>query len=284
MPSNTKTLCLGLVGASALAVLSGCGSPEGGLAPYAKGSRSEVTAIYSSVGPGDARPEDARGVAKTESYELVFGGSLDGPLRGETIEGVGFDEMLRVLPESLGARNYRQSEDPGTTRLLIKVYWGSTRTPDDDRPPESRQSGELLSRAASATSGQERDALNWQAQMMLKIEANQDLQTDQRNADLLGYSGDIDRADSDPARLAALKAEVRERRLYVVLMAYDCQSARHLGRERLLWETRFSIPRQGNDFERALPLMAFSASDFFGRDSGGIVHRILGEGGDRARP
>jgi len=56
-----------------------------------------------------------------------------------------------------------------------------------------------------------------------------------------------------------------------VLLAYDYKEARRFGMHKLLWETRFSIPEPGNDFEKAFPLMAAIAAKYFGQTSNGLT-------------
>jgi hypothetical protein len=75
-----------------------------------------------------------------------------------------------------------------------------------------------------------------------------------------------------------MMGELEERRYFVVLMAYDFQKMWRQKKAKLLWETRFSIREQGNDFRRQLPAMAGSAAAYFGRDSGKLVHTELPEG------
>jgi hypothetical protein len=58
-------------------------------------------------------------------------------------------------------------------------------------------------------------------------------------------------------------------------MAYDFQLMQKMKKHRLLWETRFSVRERHHAFNEDLPLMAKYASQFFGQDSRGLVHREL---------
>ena len=49
-------------------------------------------------------------------------------------------------------------------------------------------------------------------------------------------------------------------------------------KHKLLWETRFSISERRNQFDKALPLMAKFASQYFGQASNGLVRTRVPEG------
>jgi hypothetical protein len=69
--------------------------------------------------------------------------------------------------------------------------------------------------------------------------------------------------------------EVEESRYFVVLLAYDFPTLLKKKERKLLWETRFSIPARRADFTHELPLMAQSASRYFGKDSHGLNRKEL---------
>jgi hypothetical protein len=75
-----------------------------------------------------------------------------------------------------------------------------------------------------------------------------------------------------------LIAEIEDNRYFVVLMAYDFQMLWKQKKNKLLWETRFSIRERGNDFGKILPAVAQYASQYFGQDSKGLVRQPLPEG------
>jgi hypothetical protein len=107
------------------------------------------------------------------------------------------------------------------------------------------------------------------------MENEQDAHIDATNANILGYTEEILRTRRDDPNMITLGEEVERDRYYVVLLAYDYQAGRRFGRHELLWETRFSIPEPGNDFEKAFPLMAAIAGKYFGEDSHGLIHHNL---------
>jgi hypothetical protein len=93
-----------------------------------------------------------------------------------------------------------------------------------------------------------------------------------KNANILGYTDEILRVSPRDPYLITLRDELEHDRYFVVLLAYDYQLARKTGQRRLLWETRFSIPETGYDFEACFPKMTAIASQYFGQDSHGLIH------------
>jgi hypothetical protein len=114
--------------------------------------------------------------------------------------------------------------------------------------------------------------------LSLNLEAKQDALTDSRNAAILGYADTILAKKPVDRPLGELITELEQHRYYVVLLAYDYRTARQFGQHKLLWEARFSVPERGNDFEKSVAAMALAASNYFGRDSNGLIHNELKQG------
>jgi len=72
--------------------------------------------------------------------------------------------------------------------------------------------------------------------------------------------------------------EIEENRYFVVLMAYDFPLLWGKKQHKLLWETRFSVSEVHNQFDKALPLMARYASQYFGEPSNGLVRTRVPNG------
>ena len=72
--------------------------------------------------------------------------------------------------------------------------------------------------------------------------------------------------------------DVEQSRYFVVLMAYDFQMMWKDKQPKLLWVTRLSIDQRRNDFGRELPTMLKVASQYFGRDSHGLIRDVVPEG------
>ena len=169
---------------------------------------------------------------------------------------LGFEAVSRVIEASLSSQGYVPSEEARAANLVIVVYWGTTIVPDDVNPKDTRDL-HVANREA---------------------EADQDAEIDAKSANILGYTDEIFRTGPHDPSSRTLQDEVERDRYYVVLLAYDNRAARQFGVHKLLWETRFSIPEPGNDFEKSFPLMTRIAAKYFGRDSHGLVHHQLGEG------
>jgi hypothetical protein len=108
-------------------------------------------------------------------------------------------------------------------------------------------------------------------------------QADMKNAMLLGYDtalAELDDVGATPQtrRRDDMITDIEESRYFVVLMAYDYQALWTQKKHRLLWVTRFSVRARGADFEKLLPSMVASASQYFGQDSHGLLRRPLPEG------
>jgi hypothetical protein len=107
---------------------------------------------------------------------------------------------------------------------------------------------------------------------------------DMKIATLLGYDSWWIRAngamDGGPMgrSKADMRAELEEDRYFVVLSAFDYQALVKSKKMKFLWEARFSIREHGNAFDDKLAAMTEKASEFFGRDSGGLRREDLPEG------
>jgi hypothetical protein len=61
-------------------------------------------------------------------------------------------------------------------------------------------------------------------------------------------------------------------------MAYDFQMMWKQKKHKLLWETRYSVPERGRNFDGYLVSMTRRASQYFGRNTRGLEHLDLPEG------
>jgi hypothetical protein len=281
--------------ALSLCLLAACAEPTETRSGTGGAGGAKLTAVYSRAASDYARVQNPDGSFQPESFVLKSGGNFGGPRADETMDKLSFEDISKVVAGALASENYVPADDPAATRLLIVVYWGVTLAPDDVNPRSNRSSArlsELAQRAqeeASETSAKDPGELaaarararsyQEQAQSMANMEANQDAKIDEKNADILGYTDEIVRDSSSNPNLGTLQEEVERDRYYVVLLAYDYQAAaRNLGEHKLLWETRFSIPEPGNDFEKAFPLMTSLAARYFGQDTHGLIHHDIAEG------
>lgn len=224
----------------------------------------KLTAVTSSAFNGYVRNRLADGSYKPETYALGDGGVLDGYLLGSyvtddpTMNDLNFRGVTGMLAGPLASQNYISVRDPNATKLLIMVYWGRTVGANHVRD------------------GSVRDQLNYD------------------NARLLGFDSEVNfRAMIDPSTVyfgrnfqsglldnlhADVLSAIEVDRYYVILRAYDFQTAWRQKRLNLLWVTRFSLSERRHDFERELPSMAQNAAAYFGQDSYGLVLKPIPEG------
>ena len=104
-----------------------------------------------------------------------------------------------------------------------------------------------------------------------------------RNARILGYDAELGATTNLEftalhSRREDLIDEIEDSRYFVVLMAYDFQLMLKEKKQKLLWETRYSIRERGNDFSEQLAAMTKYASRYFGQDSHGLLRKPLPEG------
>jgi hypothetical protein len=270
-----STLVRPLLAVFAGALIAGCSGPASvGPGP----SEGGVVSIEATASPAYGAAPEPRASPQPATYELRLIGSAGGGTQAQR-GGMDPEEVARDLAEPLTAAHFHVAESSGT-RMIIKVYWGTTVLAEDERPKADRESTAYLDRAAKASDDAEKQDLDWKAKTMLDIEAGQDRQTESRNADILGYTAELDSAPAGSERSEALLGEIRQRRFYLILRAVDPKADR-AGAEVVLWETRLSITRQAIDTERLVSLMAYCAVPYLGRDSHGLAHVRLSEPGSR---
>jgi hypothetical protein len=280
------------------------------------GETNEIVAVYSSVSPAYIRPVLADGTRKAETYAFGEGGDLGGAQRDNTIDRLGFIDIVRLLAPALAKENYRPCNptDPRQAGLLVMVYWGTTTGTDGTSSSPQYQIAQALippSRAAlspppnglggtamasdpstSGRAGENQvlsaikaadDSAQQQSLLLTAMANRQRDKQNMENAAILGFLTELKRVEHDTMTALAQRRqdvidEVEESRYYVVLMAYDFQILLQKKQRKLLWETRFSIPQHRNDFSKQLAAMAQSASRYFGQNSQGLVRQSLREG------
>jgi hypothetical protein len=219
-----------------------------------------LTAVSAKDFNGYARNQLEDGTYAPETYAFGNGGSVTPELiivRDPTIDDVGFKSIAHKIAGPLARQNYVTGRDPGSTKLLIMVFWGRTL-------------GSLhLATASRPAWGDSIDSL------------------DSWNAQLLGFGMGSEFEMSFTPSLAGFDTSLKptlERqsmrdtydslavdRYFVILKAYDFQSLWRQKKLKPLWETRFSLSERRHDFGEDLPEMARVASIFFGQDSHGLV-------------
>jgi hypothetical protein len=269
----------------------------------------EITAISSVAAAGYSRERLPDGTWKPETFAFGKGGHVAGQAAGDPIDKMSFDDLVKVLAVPLASRNYRQADEPAHANLLIMVYWGTTTgTEGESRSAEYQNlqanqkapapppmhmdaasamggqgSIEAQSARMNAIQSQLSDASFDSAMQAVTQEEEQRRAVDGRNAMLLGYDTELAAAQGLQNTVlgdhfSELVREIEEDRYFVVLMAYDFQKLWKEKKRKLLWVTRISIRQRGNDFGKVLPAMMQYASEYFGRDSHGLLRREIREG------
>jgi hypothetical protein len=223
-----------------------------------------------------------------------------------------FTEVARVIAGPLAAQNYLPvaATSPAKAKLLIMVYWGLTDVPGSVSSSNAYDNlGAIQSQMAAAQSaarvaagltsghyhpanpnaGLRDDQLAAYSSALTVINIMNQMRSDAdfRNAKMLGYDSS-DLVGTEKAKYVRgtafgverndLYEELEENRYFVVLMAYDFQLLWKEKKHKLLWETRFSISERHNAFDKALPVMAAYASQYFGQDSSGLLRTRVPEG------
>jgi hypothetical protein len=198
------------------------------------------------------------GGADVAGIAAIGGPRGGGVVSDPTIDDVSFATLSRTIARPLAEQAYVPTRDPNDTKLLIMVFWG-------------RSSGSYLD-----TDGGYKDYIDaWNAQLMgfdseRFIRERTDISTVFLGRSL--RSQILDQVHS--ADIAALQMD----RYYVVLRAFDFQTAWRQRRIKLLWETRFSLSERQHDFAKELPTMAHTASQYFGQDTKGLIRARIPEG------
>ena len=278
------------------------------------GDEADAVAISSKVSTDYVRPSDDKGAPLPESYVFAKGGLWRSADAG-TKDDLDFMQVAHAVAGPLAGQNYLSSRDPKTTKLMIMVYWGTTRVPDHAANSIATQNLQAASQAALAANHAEivrfnpndscapqqmaqsttvgytirtpeqisTDAAMTGAMAMEATEDNQRTQLDKQNAMMLGYDSwwaETAQFKDSPLEIRRqdMLSELESHRYFVVLMAYDFQMLWKDKKPKLLWETRFSINDADDDFAKHLTAMINSAAPYFGKDSGKLLHKPLPEG------
>jgi hypothetical protein len=274
-----------------------------------------IVAISSKASADYVRSQLPNGTFQSETYAFGKGGVWGGTAKDETIDKMDFMKIARTLAVPLAGQGYVPGGDPKATRLLVMVYWGTTHVNEHATDSAASQNLQISSAAAlaantpqmvrnnpndscaplemsqSATTGYairnpaqiDLDNAMTGAMAAVAAEDRERDVTNARNAAILGYDGAWDEAAGYKGtplefRRKELVDELEDKRYFVVLMAYDFQMMWKTRKAKLLWETRYSIREQGNDFSRQLAAMSKDAAQYFGRNSGGLMREKLPEG------
>jgi hypothetical protein len=237
------------------------------------GGANDITAVSARASKDYVRTRQADGSYTPESYAFARGGLWQGAVSDATIDKLSFLDVAHTIALPLASQGYIPSKDPKATKLLIMVYWGTTRAPE-----HANESAEMQNLQIAQTGSAEDFTA---AMAAVAAENRQREQDDLLNVKMLGYDSWWEQTEGDHRGTALemgrrdLISEIEENRYFVVLMAYDFQELWKKRKNILLWETRFSIRQRHHQFDKDLPVVAQYASQFFGQDTNGVVRKAV---------
>ena len=256
------------------------------------------TTAFSEISPDYKRVRLSSGKFKPETYVVGEGIKMDESERDQSLNTLSFSGVAHILTDALYEADYIPTTNPEETDLLIVINWGKTKPMDmgmsgmgidnisdamrnmeqlnyltESQRDETRTLGNLL----QSEFEQGLDMAMMQQRMFDTIRNEQNAY----NAQLLGYGTDLARAQIMGETVMtmqllrnSLMEELESSRYFVVLQAYDFQTAWKEKKRKLLWTTRFSIRAKGRSFDEDLWSMAMASSRVMGRNTEGL-HRNL---------
>ena len=252
-------------------------------------------AVFAATFNGYVRTRLPDNSFRPEAYTFGEGGCWTRPVKDKGMEEMTFLRVAKAVAAPLARESYRPARTPAEAELLILVYWGATEGTSGQSDPTgainrfgSASSAYALAKdsdsAAKATSaspatGAAESAYDDALTEMLAGNALRD-QLDYRNARILGYTEDFDRAKFAAHMSFAqdVMGEVANNRYYVVLQAYDFKTAVKEKKLKPLWTARLSVDESGNRFDQSLEKMLRTGARYFGQDSKGLHREANHEG------
>ena len=223
------------------------------------------------AGPlGDQNYLPSRDPKKTKLLILVYWGRTRSP--GSLNDSLEV-QTLQTADSKLGASKSAQDQKLASATVIPSatgptMVCGRIQTVTDNAQVTDRIDAENASTSALAVVAAENSSRD---------------QIDVQNAAMLGFDAALRETEGlrgTPLehRRDDLVQEIEQQRYFVVLMAYDFQLLWKEKKHKLLWETRYSVPERGRDFDKYLISMSERASYYFGRKSDGVMHLDLPEG------
>ncbi|HWA29382.1 MAG TPA: hypothetical protein VG734_27275 [Lacunisphaera sp.] len=250
---------------------------------------AEVVAVSSVVFNGYTRQREADKTYKPEYYTFGEGGCISRLVDDPAMARLTFEKIIRIVAPPLAQQNYRPALSTAQAQLLIIVYWGSTQGSKGEDPGESKdRAAEAIAnfvrvKSADATAGVPQNSAEGAAYedalWQLGLANTERDKLDYKNARILGYSDALERAQfaQHMSFNQDVLQELGDNRYFVVLQAYDFPTAVKARRLKPMWTVRLSVSEQGS-FAEALDRMVWSATRYFGKDSGGLIRQQTKEG------
>jgi hypothetical protein len=259
------------------------------------GGANDITAVSGRTSKDYVRLRLSNGSFAPESYVFGNGGVWSGAMPDMSMDRMTFLDVAHMIAYPLAEQNYLPARAPKANKLLIMVYWGTTHAPVQakDSPlylnlqnATDELKVDAMERYADEKGNIKREVLLHDimltALVSAGIENDQRMKEDGLNAQMLGYDSWWESTQYSAARGFGLDFrrkdmidELEQNRYFVVLMAYDFQLLLKEKKHKLLWETRFSIRQRHHNFDTDLPTMVKFASQYFGQDTKGLVHKAV---------
>jgi hypothetical protein len=263
-------------------------------------TESVVTAVFTRTFNNYARPAAANGSDLPLTYVIAKGGAEPGMYADDSMDDVKFAGIVRVLGKYLAKQSYYPAKDAKKADLMLVVHWGKT-IPGNSEFSRNMQiiglqgfalsqqlkmgnlgRSRMFSSGDSGVSGVTDAATSEMVQGLMEIQFAQDtrIEADRRNANLLGYTAELNYRDNPSLFGGAgtayydLIEDIESERYYVAVTAYDFQEALQKKNKKGLWRTVASIDARGNRFDERLAQMLERASRHFGRDTGRLIRQF----------
>jgi len=230
-----------------------------------------ITAVFSRSASSYERPLRADGTPAIQTYVLSKGGSEPGEEKDPSIDNVKFAGFVRVLGTYLAKQAYYPAKDGRKADLLLVVHWGKTlANPKTYRP--------FFDLALNASSAQKNESSG--SEYLMSFATEMRYAADQHNADLLGYTAELNFRNNITLVAGAGTAyydlinDIESERYYIIVTAYDFQDMLQHKQKKTLWRTVASIDARDNRFDEQLIGLIDSASHYFGKNSGRLIRQF----------
>ncbi len=257
-----------------------------------------ATTAFSETSPDYKRVRLSSGKFKPETYIVGEGVKMDKSNGDESLNTLSFSGVAHILSNALYEADYVPTTSPEETDLLIVINWGRTEPADTgmsslgiDNIADAMKNMEQLNYLTGSQTDENRNLGNllqsdYEESLdmaMMQQRMFETIRNEQNayNAQLLGYGADLLKSQIMGETVMtmqllrnSLMEELESARYFVVLQAYDFQTAWKEKKRKLLWTTRFSIRAKGHSFDEDLWSMAMASSRVMGRNTEGL-HRNL---------
>ncbi|MEO6005193.1 MAG: hypothetical protein ABIZ04_01970 [Opitutus sp.] len=239
---------------------------------------SVVTAVFSRSFNKYERPTRADGSNQPLTYVVAKGGAEAGMYPDQSMDDVRFAGIVRMLGKYLAKEAYFPANDGKKADLMLVIHWGKTIPFSDALSRNMLDQG--LQRFSELRLNEVLGDDAVQGLMEIRFAQDARIAADRHNANLLGYTSELNRRDNPSLYAGAgtayhdLISDLESERYYVAVTAYDFQEALQHKNKKGLWRTVASIDARDNRFDERLVTMIDKASKYFGRDTERLIRQF----------